>query len=142
MAVWKVTWKANPALVALADRHYSRRYPGTPLFTPPGETVALISEDQKAGWVTLRQGYGPLAGEWVNCFFRNENRELLSSSLIREAIVLTIAEWGPLPPTGILTFIDRTKVRYKRDFGRCYLKAGFKPDGFSSKGLLRLRYAL
>lgn len=139
--MWEKTWKANPALLALANRHYSRRYPGTPLFTPPGETICLITSDQQAGWVTLRQKHGPLAGEWINCFFRNENRELLSSSLIRDAIALTIQEWGPLPDTGILTFVDCCKVRRKRDFGRCYLKAGFKYDGVSTKGLLRLRYA-
>jgi hypothetical protein len=29
----------------------------------------------------------------------------------------------------MITFIDESKVRHKRDPGRCYLRAGFRPVG-------------
>jgi hypothetical protein len=41
----------------------------------------------------------------------------------------------------MVTFIDQTKVRKKRDFGRCYRKAGWKVCGKTKRGLLALRIA-
>lgn len=41
----------------------------------------------------------------------------------------------------MVTFIDRGKVKHKRDYGRCYLRAGFKPDGETKGGLLAFRIA-
>lgn len=35
---------------------------------------------------------------------------------------------------GIVTFVDAAKVRHKRDPGRCYRKAGFKPARCPSHG--------
>jgi hypothetical protein len=35
----------------------------------------------------------------------------------------------------MVTFIDTTKVRKKRDWGRCYRKAGFSPCGYTKGGL-------
>ena len=39
----------------------------------------------------------------------------------------------------MVTFIDRDKVRRKRDYGRCYLRAGFRADGETVGGLLAFR---
>lgn len=39
----------------------------------------------------------------------------------------------------MVTFIDREKVRKKRDYGRCYLRAGFKACGETKGGLLVLQ---
>jgi hypothetical protein len=39
----------------------------------------------------------------------------------------------------MITFINRDKVRKKRDFGRCYLRAGFKVAGETKGGLLALQ---
>jgi hypothetical protein len=39
----------------------------------------------------------------------------------------------------MVTFIDRSKVRRKRDFGRCYRKAGFRVCGETKGGLLALQ---
>jgi hypothetical protein len=39
----------------------------------------------------------------------------------------------------MITFIDRKKVRKKRDFGYCYRIAGFEPCGETKSGLLALQ---
>lgn len=46
--------------------------------------------------------------------------------------------WGDPPELGMVTFVDTDKVRKKRDWGRCYLKAGFKNVGFTKGGLVAL----
>lgn len=52
-----------------------------------------------------------------------------SSDLIREATKRTYAFWrrryGALPSVPLTTEVDPTKVRRKRDPGRCFLKAGW-----------------
>lgn len=71
-------------------------------------------------------------GAWINTLFRNES-EYLSSSLIEYAVALSLGHFGPAPALGMVTFIDTTKVRHKRDPGRCYRKVGFKPVGYTKK---------
>lgn len=39
----------------------------------------------------------------------------------------------------MVTFVDTEKVRHKRDPGRCYRKAGWKPCGYTKGGLLALQ---
>lgn len=46
---------------------------------------------------------------------------------------------GEPPDLGMVTFVDRSKVRGKRDFGYCYRKAGFVPCGETKGGLLALQ---
>lgn len=69
--------------------------------------------------------------------FRNEGL-LRSSDLIREAVAVSRYIWGDPPEIGMVTFVDTTKVRKKRDWGRCYLKAGFKNVGHTKGGLVAL----
>lgn len=52
----------------------------------------------------------------------------LSSELIRQAIAATRHFWSP-PELGMVTFVDETKTRRKRDPGRCYRRAGFDVAG-------------
>lgn len=78
------------------------------------------------------------AGAWVNSTFRNEG-EGLSSELIIEAIAATRGVWPDPPLLGIVTFVDASKVRRKRDPGRCYLRAGFKRVGLTQGGLIALQ---
>jgi len=103
--------------------------------------VVLLTENADALWVTswpfaeyVRHAW---PGAWVNSIFRNESA-ILSSVLILEAISATRAVW-PEADREIVTFIDRSKVRKKRDFGRCYLRAGFEVAGETKGGLLALR---
>jgi hypothetical protein len=75
----------------------------------------------------------------MNSCFRNEGAGL-SSELIREAIAATRMVWGDPPELGMVTFVDPRKVRKKRDFGRCYRKAGFKEVGKTKDlGLIALQ---
>ena len=126
---WYLSHRADPRALPLADRHYSRQKIGSPQFVPPGRCQVFLTKDADALWVTswpfaeyVKHAW---AGAWINSFFRNESTEL-SSELIREALAATRALWDP-PPLGLVTFIDPKKVRKKRDFGRCYLRAGFRP---------------
>jgi hypothetical protein len=135
---WRLSYRADPAVAVMADRHYSRRAVGSAQFVPPGQCVVLHSICGRAAWVTLSQDPQyvhhdwPLA--WMNTLFRNEGAGL-SSELIREAVAATLARW-PVPPVqGMVTFVDQAQVRRKRDPGRCYLRAGFRRVGATRGGL-------
>jgi hypothetical protein len=113
---------------------------GSPQFVPPGRCIVLLTKNADALWVTswpfgeyVRHAW---PGLWVNTMFRNES-QVLSSVLIREAIAATRTIWEE--PNDMITFIDRDKVKKKRDFGRCYLRAGFEKAGETKGGLLALK---
>mgnify|MGYP003138323384 CR=1 FL=1 len=141
---WNLSWRSDPRARELADRHYSRRKVGTAQFVPPGRCLVLYAENEngRAYWVTSWQleeyTKHAWAGAWVCSAFRNEGAGL-SSELIVEAVAATVWRWEP-PEIGMVTFVDPTKVRKKRDFGRCYRKAGFKEVGKSKdRGLVVLQ---
>jgi hypothetical protein len=118
----------------LANRHYSRQNPDADQFVAPGRCLVLLAgRPASAVWVTswpfaelVRHGHGDA---WVCTLFRNEGAGL-SSELIREAVAATRWRWPAAPPL-MLTFVDATKVRHKRDPGRCFRRAGFVPAGFT-----------
>lgn len=57
--------------------------------------------------------------------------------MIREAVAATRAYYGEPPPSGMITFVDPSKVRHKRDPGRCFRRAGFVLVGLTKRrGLL------
>lgn len=135
---WCLSWRADQRSRAVADRHYNRQKVGAPQFVPPGRCLVLRTADSGALWVTS----WPFAeytkhawkGAWINSAFRNERRDLyLSSELILEAVAAT--RWfaateptwrvQPEPELGMVSFVDASKVRQKRDPGYCYIKAGF-----------------
>jgi hypothetical protein len=126
----------------LADRHYNRRSVGAAQFVPPGQCVVLRTGCGRAAWVTLSQVAEYVDHDWpnawLNSLFRNEGAGL-SSELIREAIAATLAVWPVPAPRGMVTFVDASKVRHKRDPGRCYLKAGFRRVGLTKGGLVVLQ---
>jgi len=142
MSVWRKSFRADPQALALADRHYNRQKIGTPQFVPPGLCFVLVSKCARAVWVTswplaqyVRHAW---AGAWVNSIFRNEGAGL-SSDLIRLAIAHTRDNWPDVPELGIVTFVDASKLRGKRDPGYCYLRAGFKNVGATKGGLVALQ---
>ena len=141
MTHWLESHRADPDAVAIADRHYNRQKPGTPQFVPPGRCVVFKAATGPAVWVTswpfAQYVKHAWAGAWVNSLFRNEGAGL-SSELIREAVAATRAIWSP-PPLGIVSFVDASKTRRKRDPGRCYRKAGFRHVGFTKSGLYVLQ---
>jgi len=134
--------RADPLARQIADRHYNRQKPGTPQFVPPGRCLVLLTDNVSAFWITswpfaeyVRHAW---PGAWICSAFRNEG-DALSSDLIREAIAVTRWKWPETPAQGMVTFIDAGKVRHKRDPGRCFRKAGFRPVGFTKGGLVALQ---
>lgn len=151
---WILSHRADDKARPIADRHYTRQSPGAKQFVPPGRCLVLRTEG--ALWVTswpfaqyVRHEW---AGAWVNSCFRRESGPL-SSDLIRQGVAATVWRWGDCPQipwscggdsglVGMVTFVDRSKVRHKRDFGRCYRKAGFRVIGETKGGLLALGLAV
>ena len=118
--IWEMSWKADPRARDVADRHYNRQKPGTPQFVPPGRAL-----------------------EWVCSAFRNEGAGI-ASEMIREAVAATRAHFGEPPELGMITFIDRRKVKPTmvhgvKTWGRTYELAGFRPVGETKGGLLALQ---
>lgn len=139
---WRIAKINDPVGRSLADRHYSRRTPGARNFAPPGRSLVLVTHNESAVWVTswpyARFVDHAWAGAWINSLFRNEGTHL-SSMLIREAVKMTLIKWPDIPELGLVSFVNLNKIRPKRDPGRCFLKAGFEPDGYTKSGLLCLR---
>lgn len=141
---WQLSHKFEPATAKIADRHYNRRAVGSPQFVPPGRSVVLRTPDADAFWITswpfaeyVRHAW---PGAWVCSAFRNEAPDrYLSSDLVREAVAATLAVWPEPPDLGMVTFVNRDKVRPKRDPGRCFRKAGFVPCGETKGGLVALQ---
>jgi hypothetical protein len=123
----------------LADKHYNRQAIGAANFVPPGRCLVLLTPDVRALWVTswpfaeyVRHEW---AGAWVNSCFRRESGPL-ASEMIRAAVAVTRWRWPEVPALGMVTFVDASKVRHKRDAGRCYKKAGFRKVGATQSGLI------
>jgi len=139
---WVKSWRTDPAGRVIADRHYNRQKIGAPGFVPPGRCLVLLSpsrEEARALWVTswpfaeyVRHAW---AGAWVNSCFRNEGAGL-SSELILEAVAATRHRWPEVPDLGMITFVNKEKVRPKKDPGYCYRRAGFVHVGETKGGLL------
>ena len=70
--------------------------------------------------------------------FRNEG-DVLSSTLIREALAATRWKYPTLPSLGMITFVNREKTRAKKNPGYCFIKAGFTPCGRTKGGLYALQ---
>lgn len=140
--IWRLSYRADPRGVALADRHYTRQRIGAGQFVPPGRCVVLITPQADALWVTswplpefVKHAW---AGAWICSAFRNES-PYLSSDMIREAVAITRGEFGEPPALGMVTFVNPAKIRRKRDPGRCFLKAGFRSCGMTKGGLPALQ---
>jgi len=131
---WRLSHRYDRHALPLANRHYNRQKPDTPQFVPPGRCLVLTAVSGPALWVTSWPAFSQHAwsGAWVNTLFRNEGAGL-SSELIREAVAATRARWPDVPSQGMVTFVDPTKIRRKRDPGRCYLRAGFRYVGITKE---------
>lgn len=127
----------------LADDHYSRQTVGARDFTPPGRTLVLRTDDERAVWAVV-ENLDPIgAVRWRCTIFRNTAPERwLSSDLVREATARTRAYWiahfGALPTVPLETEIDPAKVLPKRDPGWCFLRAGWVRVA-ERRGLIVLR---
>lgn len=140
--IWNLSNRADPRARVLADRHYNRQKIGTPQFVPPGRCLVLLTEQADSLWVTSWP-FGEYVkhrwpGAWVCSAFRREGPGL-ASQMILEAVSCTRWFYGDPPALGMVTFIDRSKTKPKRDPGYCYLMAGFEPDGHTEGGLVAVR---
>jgi hypothetical protein len=140
--MWHLSHRCDPPARALADRHYNRQSIGADNFVPPGRCLVLKTKPTDAFWVTswpfeeyVRHAWG---GAWMCSAFRNEGKHL-SSTLIRQAVAATRWTWPDVPALGMVTFVDRSKTKSKKDPGYCYLMAGFKPCGKTQGGLVALQ---
>jgi hypothetical protein len=136
--MWQRITKFDPRGAKLADRHYSRRKVGSPQFMPPGETVILLSSDEKAvfGWWRPHPASGIKAMNgldgWTCTIFRNEGNEL-SSSLILAAEQFLIELGVSIGPSGLITYVWDKKVKSSNP-GACFKAAGWKRTGRSADG--------
>lgn len=136
--MWDVTNKGDQECRMLADRHYTRQKPGNVQFCRPGKNLVLKTKNADAVWVTWSGIRDDGIEAWECTLFRNESN-YLSSELIKEAIQITIEQWGEPPKDGIITYVDQSKVRSNNP-GFCYLAAGWIKKGYSKKrNLLRLQ---
>ncbi|MFZ2872569.1 hypothetical protein [Zavarzinia sp.] len=144
---WCASHRADPAAARLADRHYNRQKIGSPQFAPTGSCAVFLTDCGRAFWITS----APLAewvkhawpGAWICSAFRQEGAGV-ASQLIRQAVAATRAHYGEPPAIGMVTFIDREKVRPimvrgKPMWGWTYRKAGFVDAGETKGGLLALQ---
>lgn len=143
MTTWELSFRADPRARVIADRHYNRQKVGSPQFVPPGRCIVLLIPGA-ALWVTswpyAQYVKHAWAGAWMCSCFRNEAPGThRSSDLITQAVAATRAIYGDVPPLGMVTFVDPTKTRAKRDPGRCYRKAGFRHVGYTKAGLVALQ---
>lgn len=115
---------------------------GAAQFVPPGRCLVLVTEDASALWITSWPFAAYVkhrwAGAWVCTCFRRESGDALASDLIRAAVAATRWRWTA-PELGMVTFVDASKVKRKRDPGRCFARAGFEPVGETVGGLLAFR---
>lgn len=141
---WCASHRADPVAARLADRHYNRQKIRSPQFAPAGSCAVFLTDCARAFWITS----APLAewvkhawaGAWVCSAFRSEGAGR-ASELIRQAVAATRAHYGEPPALGMVTFIDRAKVKPTMVHGEAvwgwtYIKAGFVPCGETKGGLL------
>lgn len=135
---WSRVKKFDPRSAALADRHYSRRKIGSPQFMPPGQTLILLSDDERAvfGWWRPDPASGIVAMNgldgWTCTIFRNES-PARSSDMIIEAETMLLADGRGIGPDGFITYVWDKKVRSVNP-GYCFKCAGYKVTGRSADG--------
>lgn len=143
---WQTTsaGKYDPIGCELVRGHYSRRKPNSPQFMPPGETMVLISRDECAVWGWWRphprSGIKAMNGRdgWTCSVFANHGPALSSRLVLDAELALALLTRdgklaGPCGPSGMLTYVWRTKV-LSANPGYCYKVAGWSKVGVSACG--------
>lgn len=146
---WLITDKGDQDVRRLIDGesigeapHYSRQSPGNRQYCRNGQNLVFVTSDLLATWITFRPTPGKAIRQdkldaWECALFRNEG-PILSSILIREAVLLTCALWGLWPKHGFITYIKADAVRTQIP-GYCYRRAGWVRWGAAHDGKPRLR---
>lgn len=144
-----VSWRSDPGVRPLADRHYNRQRIGADNFVPPGRCFVLRTPSADAFWVTswpfAEYVHHAWAGAWICSTFRREGGEVPASEMIRQAVAATRYRYGEPPALGMVTFVDPlhvrpTMVRGSPVYGWTYRRAGFVEVGRTKeRGLIALR---
>jgi hypothetical protein len=123
--------------MALFMRHYTARARRKVYqFVGPGEKMVLLTPDARALFV-WRKFISDAGETGVNCaVFRNEESTHGKASELIEAAKQHA--WERWPGERLYTYVDPSKVRRKRDPGRCFLRAGFRLCGKTPEGKLIL----
>lgn len=141
---WEKVTKFDSRACSLADRHYSRRKPGSGQFMPPGQTLVLLGDEAVFGWWRPHPDSGIVSWNkldgWTCTIFRNEGPARSSDLII--AAELELAARFDCGPDGLLTYVWDSKVKSVNP-GYCFKVAGWKATGKSADGrktLLRKPY--
>jgi hypothetical protein len=135
---WQQVTKFDSRACALADRHYSRRKPGSHQFMPPGQTLVLLSLDAQAVWGWWRphpdSGLRAMNNRdgWTCTIFRNESLAL-SSDLILAAEDVLLGSGFTIGPDGMLTYVWDKRI-HSVNPGYCFKCAGWRAIGRSADG--------
>ena len=116
----------------LADRHYSRRTPGTRQFLYSGRKLVLRNDAGTVlfGWVYPEPDMRMDGQSGVNCaIFRNESARK-ASEIILEAEDWAQRKWGR---QRLYTYVDPRKVKGNPP-GNCFLRAGWRFMRLSKSG--------
>lgn len=131
-AFWYETDECDPRARALADRHYTRRRPGTPRFCRPGWNLVLWCEGAVFVWWRPKWEAGIERMDRLRAIectlFRNETPHL-SSEMIRDAVACVL-NWTHAEPAMLITAIGvpQTAARRSRQAGpgECFRRAGWE----------------
>lgn len=139
---WTITDKGDQDVRLLADGHYSRQTPGSRQFCRNGQNLVFVTPANDAAWVTFRPTPGKAHRQdkldaWECSLFRNTG-PVLSSELIWEAVALSVALWGELPPDGMITYVKPEAIRSVNP-GYCFKRAGWVTAGKARDGKPMLR---
>lgn len=148
--LWQSAYRAESHARQLADRHYNRQSVGSAQFVPPGRCAVFYAQTDagEAFWVTswpfaeyVKHAW---AGAWICSAFRNEGAGR-AQDLIRQALAATRYELGEPPPAGLVTFVNRNKVRPTMVRGRpvwgwTFIKAGGVVVGETAGGLVAIQF--
>lgn len=141
---WFITTDRDWDAISLYKRHYSAKHYKdgrsnlrSKGFLGPGEKMVLITQKADALFCWVYSKIGHKNGQKDVCctIFRNESN-VLSSELIKEAVFLAIRRW---PGKRLFTYINSRKIRSTNP-GYCFLKAGWKPAGYTQRDLRILEY--
>lgn len=140
--MWHQVKASNPLACAMRDRHYSTKYPGGRTVGPPGRRLVLVSDDQRALWITHWPDVSlALDGiDAVRCtLFRREGRRRERASVLILAAMEASERYFGCAPHGWLTYVEPASVR-SAEPGYCFKMAGYDvDDSFNSSRLIRLR---
>lgn len=126
---WVEIRDGNATAAALYDRHYSRNRGavGHPRIVGPGSRMVLLTPCARAlfVWRVFDTKDPSAAPGDINCaIFRNEGAGL-ASDLIRAAMALAWARWGP---RRLYTYVNPKRVRSANP-GFCFIRAGWRRCG-------------